>query len=387
MDILNPTDLQSLIAQQGKWCISIYMPTHRVGREQQQDPIRLKNLLAEAETKLIANGLRRPKVQELMKPAEELLWDKDFWQHQSDGLAIFLSNDFWVNYRLPAAFEEFLVISKSFTIKPLLPLLSRVGKYYVLAVSLKNVRLFQGTADLMSEIALNFPTSMDEALWMDDQEKYLNLHGGSISMNESRGGSAIFHGHNIADEDKTNISRFFQSVNQGLNDLLEDKNIPLILAGVEYLLPIYREVSTYQNLLEDGIPGNPDRENLKELHERAWKIVEPIFAESQKKAFEKFEQLNGQQSALATDDLKEAVKAARFGQVETLFVPINEQKWGSYDAANHKVTLKSQPDPQSEDLLDVAASETILNSGQVFAVPREQLPGNGDLAAILRFAT
>ncbi|HKG55153.1 MAG TPA: hypothetical protein VKB04_12900, partial [Anaerolineales bacterium] len=128
MDILNPTDLQSLIAQQGKWCISIYMPTHRVGREQQQDPIRLKNLLAEAETKLIANGLRRPKVQELMKPAEELLWDKDFWQHQSDGLAIFLSNDFWVNYRLPAAFEEFLVISKSFTIKPLLPLLSRVGK-------------------------------------------------------------------------------------------------------------------------------------------------------------------------------------------------------------------------------------------------------------------
>ena len=180
--------------------------------------------------------------------------------------------------------------------------------------------------------------------------------------------------------------RFFQSVDQGLNDLLEDKNIPLILAGVEYLLPIYRGVSTYQNLLEDGIPGNPDREDLNELHEPAWKIVEPIFAEGQKKAFEKFEQLNGQQSALATDDLREAVKAARFGQIETLFVPINEQKWGRYDTVNDKVTLKSQPDPQSQDLLDFAASETILNSGQVFAVLREQLPGNGDLAAILRFA-
>ena len=74
MDILNPTDLKSLIAQQGKWCVSLYMPTHRVGREQQQDPIRLKNLLAEAETKLLANGLRRPAVQKLMRPAEELLW-------------------------------------------------------------------------------------------------------------------------------------------------------------------------------------------------------------------------------------------------------------------------------------------------------------------------
>ena len=38
MDILNPADLKSLIAQQGKWSVSLYMPTHRVGREQQQDP-------------------------------------------------------------------------------------------------------------------------------------------------------------------------------------------------------------------------------------------------------------------------------------------------------------------------------------------------------------
>jgi hypothetical protein len=27
MDILNPADLKSLIAQQGKWCVSFYMPT------------------------------------------------------------------------------------------------------------------------------------------------------------------------------------------------------------------------------------------------------------------------------------------------------------------------------------------------------------------------
>src|SRR5215208_6895817 len=122
MDILNPTALKSLIAQQGKWCVSIYMPTHPVGREQQQDPIRLKNLLAEAETKLLANGLRRPKVQKLMRPAEELLWNDDFWRHQSDGLAIFVSNDFRVVYRLPIEFKELLIITNNFHIKPLLPL-------------------------------------------------------------------------------------------------------------------------------------------------------------------------------------------------------------------------------------------------------------------------
>ena len=42
MDILHPTDLQALIEITNEWCISLYMPTHRFGREQQQDPIRLK---------------------------------------------------------------------------------------------------------------------------------------------------------------------------------------------------------------------------------------------------------------------------------------------------------------------------------------------------------
>jgi hypothetical protein len=68
-----------------------------------------------------------------------------------------------------------------------------------------------------------------------------------------------------------------------------------------------------------------------------------------------------------------------------MFVPLDEQKWGRYDARNNNVILESQPGPENEDLLDLAAAETILNSGQVFAVPREQLLDDGDLAAILRF--
>jgi len=386
MDILNPADLKSLIAHQGKWSISLYMPTQRVGNEQQQNPIRLKNLLAEAETKLLANGLRRPEAERLMRPAEELLWNADFWQHQSDGLAIFLSDGFHVIYRLPVNFEQLLIVSNSFHIKPLVPCLGRGIKFYVLALSLKDVRLFQANADTMSEVTLNFPTSMNEALWMDDPEKYLNMHSGSISMGEGKGGAGIFHGHDPEDEEKTNILRFFQSVDEGLKALLEDKNVPMVLAGVDYLLSIYREVTDYQNILRDSVTGNPERENPKELHEQAWKIVQPIFEESQKKAYEKYEQLSGQKNGLATNDLTTAVKAAKFGQVETLFVPLGIQKWGRYDAQNNKVIFESKPTPENEDLLDLAAAETILNSGQVFAVPREQLPGKGELAAILRYS-
>lgn len=386
MDILNPTALKELIAQEGKWCVSLYMPTHRMGRDQQQDPIRLKNLLAQAEANLLTNGVRRPEVQKMMGPADELLWNRDFWQHQGDGLAIFLTNDFYKVYRLPVRFDEHVNTGTSFYIKPLLPCLGRGIKFYVLAVSLNKIRLFEGNADTMSEIGLNFPTSMEEALWTDDPEKQLNMHSGSVSSGDGRNSTGVFHGHDPADEDKTNILRYFQSVNQGLNTLLDDRNIPMVLAGVDYLLPIYREASSYQNLLEDGIVGNPDRENTKELHQKAWEIVRPIFEESQKKAYEKFEQLSGQKSDLAVNDIKAAVKAAVFGQVETIFVPLGAQKWGRYDAQNNKVLLKKEPAPENEDLFDFAAGQTLLNSGQVFAVPPEQMPGGGELAAILRYS-
>jgi hypothetical protein len=382
MDILNPTDLKTLIAQQGKWSVSLYLPTHRVGREQQQDPIRLKNLLAEAETKLLANGLRRPEVEKLMHPAVELLWQANFWRQLSDGLAIFLSNDFSVIYRLPADFEELVVIANNFYIKPLLPLLGRVGRFYILGLSLKNIRLFQATPDTISEVELNFPTGMDEALRMDDPERFVNLHSGGVRTKDG----GIFHGHSTDDDgEKKNILRFFQSVNEGLSRLIEDKTVPMILAGVDYLLPIFREANSYQNTLEEGIIGNPDREVPSELHAQAWNIVRPIFEESQKKAFEKYEQLKGQQSVQATHDINIAVKAAKFGQVETLFVPLGVQIWGRYDEDHNKVVVESQARPENEDLLNFAAAETILNSGQVFAVPPEQLPGDGQLAAILRY--
>jgi hypothetical protein len=359
MDILNPADLKSLIAQQGKWCVSIYMPTQLPGREQQQDTIRLKNLLAEAEVKLLANGLRRPEVRKLMRPAEELLWNSDFWKHLSDGLAIFISNTYSAIYRLPAPFDELLLIGYSVHIKPLLPLLGRGGKYYVLALSLKNVRFFEGAPDTMGEIDLNFPTSMEEAPWMDES---------------------------VADEEKTNILRFFHFVNQGVNNMSLDKTVPLVLTGVDYLLTIYREVNTYPNLLEECVASSPEREDLNEFREKAWNIARPIFEESQKKAFEKYRQFRGQQTALATDNLETAVKAAQFGQVETLFVPLGIHIWGRYNADNNTVIVEPEQGSENEDLLNFAAAETILNAGQVFAVPRDQMPGEGNLAAVLRYA-
>jgi len=389
MDILKQTNLKELIETSEKWCVSMYMPTHRVGREQQQDPIRFKNLIARAQEKLLDSGLRRPEAQELLRPAESLLDDEDFWQHQSDGLAVFLSPESSRIYRLPSKFDELVVVADNFQIKPLLPLMVENGQFFILALSLNEIRLFLGTRDTINEVDLpDIPTSLQEALSMDDPEKHLDFHTSTKSPSARGGRPAQFHGQGVqADEqDKENILRYFKLVDNGLSGLLSGISIPMLLAGVDYLLPIYHQANTYPNLLDEGLEGNPEELNAKDLHKSAWELVEPIFIEEQKVALEQFEQLHGQENELASADLKTVVKAANFGRVETLFVPLGIQRWGQYDAQNNKVILETKPKPENEDLLDFAAMHTLFNSGKVFTIQPEKLPGNGDLAAIMRYA-
>jgi peptide subunit release factor 1 (eRF1) len=151
------------------------------------------------------------------------------------------------------------------------------------------------------------------------------------------------------------------------------------------LIPIYQQASTYRNLLKEGIVGSPDRQPLNELHSSAWKIVEPIFTRSQQEAIDRFKELHGQQNGLATDDLDTAVKAAIGGRVETLLVPIGVQSWGRYDPATDSVHFDPEPTPENEDMVNYTAVQTILNSGNVYALPREQFPTEKEVAAILRY--
>jgi hypothetical protein len=89
MDILTRDELEQLMRKEQSWCISIYLPTHSTGTEAQQDPIRLKNLLGEAEKRLSDQGVGRREAQKMLEPASKFLQDAHFWQHQSNGLAIF----------------------------------------------------------------------------------------------------------------------------------------------------------------------------------------------------------------------------------------------------------------------------------------------------------
>jgi hypothetical protein len=384
VDLLSRDELRMLIGNPGRPCVTIYMPTHRVGAGTRQDPIRLRNLLQEAEERLIARGLRSTKAKELLEPAWQLGQPGLFWSYQSDGLAIFISPGMFRYYRLPFNFKKLVVVADRFHIKPLLPLLSSDGQLYILALSQNEVSLFQGTRYSVSEVYLeNVPESLEEALKYDDPEKQLQFHTRTPKAMDGKR-SAMFHGHGVGiDDSKDNIRRYFHQIDAGLWALLRDERAPLVLAGVDYLLPLYREVNSYPYLLDQGIVGNPEGLKAEELHARAWAVVQPYFLKAQQEAVAQYRQFAG--TGLTSNDVKETVTAAYRGRVGLLFVAVGIQQWGAFAPDTNVVRLHQKAEPGDEDLLDFAAMHTLLNGGIVYAVKPGKVPDNAPLAAVFRY--
>ncbi len=387
MDILTRAELKQLMIKEQQWCVSIYLSTHRTGTEGQQDPIRLKNLLKEAENQLSARGVSTRDAQKLLEPASNLLQDSDFWQHQSYGLAIFLSFNGVHSYRLPLNFEEWVAVEDYFYIKPLMPLFTGDGQFYILALSKNDIRLLNGTRYNVSEVDIGqLVGSLDEAISPDNHQVNLQLHTSGSTGAASGGKSATFHGHGGGDEsNKDDLLRYFHLVEDALTEFLQGDEVPLVLAGVEYLLPIYKEANKYPNLIDRVIKGNPDLLSKEELHKSAWDILGPLFQEAQDEAAANYRQLAGQASKLAADTLEQIIPAAMNGRVETLFVSAGMQQWGVFHPTTNNIEVHDQKEPGDEHLLDLAVVQTYLQGGTVYVLKPEKVPGGTHTAAILRY--
>lgn len=110
---------------------------------------------------------------------------------------------------------------------------------------------------------------------------------------------------------------------------MRHRSRPLILAGMEYLLPLYRETSSYPYLLEKSISGNPDEMGETELHKIGWDLVAPHLKKAQEEAAAKYRDLVG--TGKTSNDLKEIILSAGYGRVDVLFIAKGIQQWGHFD--------------------------------------------------------
>ncbi len=312
MPVLTHEELKSLAATQAAACVSIYLPTHGSGPDSQQDSIRLKNMLGEAERRLASNGLRSNDARRLLAPADELVPRHNFAQASSAGLAIFLGPDTFQHYWLPFPVEEVLNIGRRFHLKPLLPMLAPDGIFYVLALSQNSVRLLEGTRHSVREVELpGVPKSLAEATAGEEGENLPQYRGGQRGPGANSPQQAgVYHGTAAAgDETRVDLLRFFHMVDEGLRAWLGPSVAPLVVAGVEYLHPVYRDANEYPHLVEQGITGNAEGARPEDLHAQAWEIVRPLFTAGRAAAAEQFRQLAGNGDGRAATNVATIVPA------------------------------------------------------------------------------
>jgi hypothetical protein len=391
MAILSTTELKTLVEQPTGHCVSIFLPTHIAGPNIQQDPIRFKNLVSKAEEQLVENGMRRATAEKFLQPAKDLD-QPDFWRHQRDGLAIFIADNFFQYYRLPLNFEELVVTGKRFHLKPLMPLLSGDGRFFVLALSLNKVRLFEGSRDRIMEINLNsldeVPQSLQEAVYAyEDAENQTHMADkGTISPAGAPGSDpGVLHGRGVDEDLEEKKRRFCSYLDKGLQEFLRDKQAPLILAAVEKLVSSYKDMNSYQHLLDEYIEGNPDVSTLEDIHKQAWDLVSPHFQKAQVETAQRYAEFSGNNPEQASKDLEEIVKAAYYQRVDSLIASVNQHRWGHFDPESNSVEIHDTEQPGDEDLIDFAAVHSALNGAPVFIVPDHEVPDDTPATAILRY--
>ena len=387
MDERDREKLNRLARHDGWPAVSVYMPMHRAGPETQQDPIRLKNLLTGADESLVSGGMRSPDAEKFLADAWKLQQDPTSWRGGAEGLALFIGPETFEVLRTSRPLPERLRVGTRFLLRPLMPALAPALRFFVLAFSQNKVRLLEGTAEEVRELEPEgIPQGLADALKYDDYEAQVQFHSRTPAAAAGAGRrAAIFHGHGGTGETAIDdLFRYFRLVDTGLKELVPP-DVPLVLAGVDFLFPIYRDANTHPRLVPQGIPGNPDEQPAREIHAEALKLLEPHLSADLARAMEAYAE--GRSGETASGDLRRIVPAAVEGRIDTLIVGDQDTAWGSYDSAADSMTLRSEPDNGDIDLLDHAATATLLHGGTVHVLPAEEVreATGSDAAAVFRY--
>lgn len=381
-NILTKQKLRFLIEIKENICLSGFMPTHQKSIDAKQDLIRYKNLLQEMSKKLEKIHLSSKEINGLLDPMEKLSHNSIFWRNQSTGLAIFRTHNIFYTYVLPITFEEITRVDDHFYVKPLFPLFSHEGSFYVLGLEREQIRLFQGTSSNIHEIyTFNIPPEIKKEI----KDPYQNIEAGfeykDIPKPINPDIIKAPKPYTIVAEKI--ITDYFRQIDKTLYSLLKEDKSPLLLAGKNYdLLQLYGNINTYPNIMQGKISSS-ENTGLEELHQEAWILLKTYFEEQQRKAKERYHILKG--TGYTSTDLNEIIFASHEGRVDVLFTNLEKKLWGHIDKTKGIIELIGNMEPFAEDLFDSASIHTFLHRGEVYALEKKQMPDTEAIAAIFRY--
>jgi hypothetical protein len=339
---LNGPQFDELAGRAGKDLASIFIPTHRRGREVEQDRIRLKNQLSEVDEDLATLGWKPRQRDERLDAARELLDDNEFWEHQAAALALYIDDHGEVTLVLLGKHtDSFHVVMPVFMVRPILSGLSSI-RARVLALTRGFVALYDVSEDAVERVEADLPGSFDDVNWFVDREYQRQQHPDRTGTSRNR------HGHDPSSRSSEDLDRFLREVAHALPGNPYDT--PLVVFGDDDVVARFRETASLDTI-------SPPRSGLSspvdgsEIRERMGPVLDDLDVKRSQAARERAR--TGLGLDRATSDLAEALADAMSGRLREVIVDRHAAPiWGRVDESSLEVVISGTRSPADVDLLD-----------------------------------
>lgn len=377
LEVVNLRKVQEILESHGP-CITIVLPPYHPGEPAQSRAALLKANLQDASQQLAHRGFPKAAIADLLAPLEQLAHDTASLTGSHWGRAVFRSPDVFYQFQLTHAAKASSTVSGCFAIRRILPELWAPSLFYILAVTNKSVRLFRCNYERAEAVGLppGVPTTLEEALELEPPDH--DLENRSAIGTTTGSMHAIRFGTGSGREaEHAHLADFYKLVDRGIRKLVHEPGIPLLLAGVEEETDAYRDVSTYPNLVRAALRGSPNL-SLQDA-ETVSQACSILRADEFRREAETLTRAKERSApGHVSTDVDAILRAAFEGRVHQLYLGENAERSDVFERGSYRSWGK-------EDLLNLAAVETILHGGKAFEMPSDMMVDGAGAFAIMRF--
>lgn len=339
--------------------ITIILNTHRTLPDNQKDPLLLKNMIKEAESRLMAET-NKQNAQVLIQRLRDLEETIDHRQNL-ESLILFVNEDTAEYVRLPIAVEDRVIIDKTFATRDLIRAMHMEASYLVLVLSQQKARLIKASNDkVIQEFGDPFPienTQMVNRAELSNASRLTNL-----------------------------ISEFYNQVDKEVNHLRKENKLPVLICSEtsqyhEYLKVADEKISIYDQCLS----GNHENAKAHHIVTDAWEIVKKYVIE--RNNARKAELQKAISSGKFLSDTNEIWQGIQQGSVQTIFIEegnFQPAKW-----IDGHITYVS-PEMRNgksvvDDIYDELIEANLRQGGDTVFLPKGELRDFNGFGAVTRY--
>ena len=364
---LTTDEIAQLQAQRDYPSVSILLPIYgNAPDERQQTPIRVKNLLRQAEERLLKEFPARdiaPLLDRLHAMTNEVDYD-----HGTHGLAIFANAGFARFYYLPFAVDERVSINHTFATRDLIVARSRSTRYFVLSLTEKNAHLYEGVRDHLREIEdFGFPVEREIEGVKTELPGTFGVEVTKLHDGEER--------------------EYFSRVQHALEGALSQEPLPLALSGVERTLAYFDEATTHKGKPKFAVvarlTGNYEKVRLREMSSKIWPMVEASMKTAQNRVKVRLDDATS--ANRKATGLREVWKAAQGSRVDTLLVEATYQQATRTNGRGLQHAAEGEGFDSLNAAVDAIIEQVLKTGGEISFFADDELAPYEHIAAILRY--